>query len=135
MLVIVLYHLHYHYYSWIATEFKLGVSNFINGMYSMCIYVLFYFVSFHCNVIWLTYLFTPASYRYHQLIVHGHNQEKCIQEGKIFCTYSHTMRPEGASNEAINTSSIEAIMKQQWYIKFAITVNQELDVIIKTREF
>ena len=25
MLVIVLYHLHYHYYSWIATEFKLGV--------------------------------------------------------------------------------------------------------------
>ena len=48
-----------------------------------------------------------------QCVVHGHNQEKYIQEGKIFCTYSHTMRPEGASNEAINTSSIEAIMKQQ----------------------
>ena len=45
------------------------------------------------------------------------------------------MRPEGASNEVINTSSIEAIMKQQWYIKFAITVDQELDVIIKAPEF
>ena len=47
----------------------------------------------------------------------------------------HIMRPEGACNEAINTSSIEAIMKQQWYKKFAIMVNQELDVIIKAPKF
>ena len=45
------------------------------------------------------------------------------------------MRLEGASNETINTSSIEVIMKQQWYIKFAITVDQELNVIIKSAEF
>ena len=43
------------------------------------------------------------------------------------------MRPEGASNEAINTSSsIKATMKHQW---FAITVDQQLDVIIKAPEF
>ena len=79
----------------------------------MCIYVLFSFVSFYFNVIWLvlfTHVFTPAT---GTINMHEHNQEKYIQEGKIFCTYSHTMRPEGASNEAINTSSIEAIMKQQ----------------------
>ena len=32
MLVIVLYHLHYHYYSWIATEFKLGVMIMIHAI-------------------------------------------------------------------------------------------------------
>ena len=63
--------------------------------------------------------------RYHQLIVHGHSQEKCIPGGKIL-PYNKTRRSPYI--EAINTSSIEAIMKQQWYIKFAITVDQELDV-------
>ena len=79
------------------------------------------------------YVFTPGTINLPQCVMHGHNQEKYIQEGKIFCTYNHTMRPEGATNEAINTSpSIKAIMKHQW---FAITVDQQLDVIIKAPEF
>ena len=57
MLVIVLYHLHYHYYSWIATEFKLGVMIMVH---TICVDINFLFkihTSFQCNIfIFLYYL-------------------------------------------------------------------------------
>ena len=112
---------------------------------TVCVYMYYCFLAYiHTSLLFMlhllqflfTYVFTPGTYHqtYHSVLFMD-IIKRCIQEGKIFCTYSHTMRPEGASNEAINTSSIEVIMKQQWYIKFVITVDQELDVIIKAPEF
>ena len=77
-----------------------------------------------------THVFTPATGTINLLFMDLIKRNAFKEERSC-----HTMRPEGASNEAINTSSIEAIMKQQWYIKFAIAVDQELDVIIKAPEF
>ena len=75
------------------------------GLYTSLLFMLMFHTSYcFCLHMYLHQLQVPST---------GHNQEKCIQEGKIFCTYSHSMRPEGASNEAINTLSIEEIMKQQ----------------------
>ena len=88
MLMIVLYHLHYHYYSWIATEFKLGVMIMVH---TISVHINFLFkihTSFQCNIfgLYTSLLFMLMFYTSYCFCLHMYLHQ--LQVPSTYCSWT-----------------------------------------------